>query len=463
MRAESYIDPMPSYLEFIAQGQEALIRADWSQAKTSFEHALSERETPEGHDGLGLALWWLNDVIAAHEQRTQAYLGFKTGGNFQRAAYLAAWLAREQVFLRGNTSAMLGWFARAESLLEEDRESAARGWLDIYRATMVAPIEALKETALHMVQLARRIYNADLEAFALVNAGYAEISLGHVDAGMANIDEAMIAATSGEVADFFVITETFCVTLSACELAGDWVRTQHWCEIAMAYAEKFRSPFLSAYCRTTLGGLLATTGQWDDAEAALTQAIRAFEAGHRALRFHAVIKLADLRLDQGRIEDAKILLEGQEDQSSAVISLARLHLANGDAQGARTLLENALSDQTLPILARAPLLRLYVDVLLAMQDIPGAQKKADELSEIARQSESDFMAAQADLAIGQVKRMANEADADKWFQSAIHHLHGYENSLLGGRGKLELARTLQSTDPHGAAMWAWAVWLDSVV
>ncbi len=445
---------MPSYPEFIAQGKDALSRADWAQAKTFFEHALRERDTPEGRDGLGLALWWLNDVNAAHEQPTQAYLGFKNGGNIQRAAYLAAWLAREQVFLRGNTSAMQGWFARAESLLEGDWESPARGWLDIYRATMLAPIEALKEIALHIVHLARRLNHADLEAFALVNAGYAEISLGHVEAGTANIDEAMIAATSGEVADLFVITEIFCVTLSACELAGDWVRTHHWCEIALAYAQKFRSPFLSAYCRTTFGGLLATTGQWDDAEAALTEAIHAFEAGHRALRIHAVIKLADLRLDQGRIEEAKVLLEGQEDQGSAVIPLARLHLANGEPHAARILLENALNDQPLPILARAPSLRLYVDVLLASQDLHGAREKANELAEVARQSQSDFIAAQADLALGQVKRIANEADADEWFHAAIHHLHGYENSLLGGRAKLELARTLRPTDPHGAAMWA---------
>ncbi len=448
----------PAYQETLAQARAALGAADWRQAQALFEQALRLADTPAAHDGLGLALWWLNEIEPAHQQRTQAYLGYKAAGETQRAARLAAWLAREQVFLRGNTSAMSGWFARAESLLAGDHESLGRGWLELYRATMLEGAGALRQVARHSLELARRLNDPDLEAFALVNAGYAEISLGSVEAGMQNIDEAMVAATSGEVGDLFVISEIFCVTLSACELAGDLVRTQHWCEIAQSTAEKFRSPFLSAYCRTTLGGLLAETGQWEQAEAALTEAIRSFEAGHRALRFHAVIKLANLRLDQGRIEEARLLLEGQEDQGGALLPLARLHLVNGDPQAANALLEHALESPQPATLAQAPLLRLAVDVALALHDLPGARRQAQALAALARQSESDFMAAQAELALGQVARSAGEAGAEAGaqahFQAALQHLQRYDSSLLAGRARLDLAYALQSADPHGAAMWA---------
>lgn len=445
---------MNSYDELLSQAQAAFGRADWKQAKSCYEDALAQRDTPAARDGLGLALWWLNEIGAAHQQRTQAYLDFKQSGDYQKAAFLAAWLAREQVFLRGNTSAMLGWFARAESLLEQDQDSSARGWLDIYRASMVSSPAALKETALRVIQFARRLSQPGLEAFALVNAGYAEISLGRVKTGMEWIDEAMTAATSGEVGDFFIVSEIFCVTLSACELAGDWDRTRQWCEIAMAYAQQFHSPFLSAYCRTTYGGLMAKSGRWEEADAALTEAIAAFEAGHHALRLHALIKLADLRIDQGRIEEARLLLDGLEDQAEAVIPLARLHLSLGDPPAARSLLANALSQDSLPPLARAPLLQVYIQSLLAAQDVQGALEKAGELAEIADLSQSDFLGAQADLTIGQVKRRAQQAGADTWFHAALQRLHGFENSLLAGRAKLELAHLLRLSDPHGSAMWA---------
>ena len=83
----------------------ALIQTNFSRAgcagackvggsKKHFEGALLESDSPEARDGLGLALWWLNDISGSHEQRTQAYLGYKSNGNLPKAARLAAWLAR---------------------------------------------------------------------------------------------------------------------------------------------------------------------------------------------------------------------------------------------------------------------------------------------------------------------------------------------------------------------------------
>src|SRR5689334_8941623 len=111
----------------IERGDTALARAQWSEAREAFEAALAQEETPEAHDGLGIALWWLNDIRASHEQRTVAYNGFRKRGDVKRAARLAAWLAREQVFFQGNVSGMNGWFARAERLLEDQGRCAELG------------------------------------------------------------------------------------------------------------------------------------------------------------------------------------------------------------------------------------------------------------------------------------------------------------------------------------------------
>lgn len=127
--------------ETISAGRTALASAHWAEAKRQFEIALKDSDTPEAHDGLGLALWWLNEIPASHEQRTLAYLGYKSSGNLPKAARLAAWLAREQVFLRANVSAMNGWFGRAFRLLDEMCMCAEAGWVKIYHASMAASPE----------------------------------------------------------------------------------------------------------------------------------------------------------------------------------------------------------------------------------------------------------------------------------------------------------------------------------
>ncbi len=432
----------------------ALPAAHRPLARAHFETALQSEDTAEARDGLGLALWWLNSVPASHEQRTRAYLAYKQRGDLPRAAFLAAWLAREQVFLRANTPAMRGWFARAERLLEQTGPCREAAWVRLYQATMTAPPAELESAAQQAIAAARQYADPGLEAFALAALGMARVALGQVGAGLAAIDEAMALATSGEVADHYVVTETFCFTLSACELAGDLDRTDHWCQAALDYAQRTHSPFLSAYCRTTYGGLLAARGQWPQAETALTDAIHSFDLGHQALRVHAVLKLADLRVSQGRLEEAEVLLAGYEDQGEAMLPLARLHLARGERALARALLDQALQSGADTPLHRVPLLRLRVEVLLAEADLPAARAAADELAALAQAAHSDLLLAQADLARGQIQRASGDPASAAAFQQAIQRLHAFEASLLASRAKLELARALQASDAPGAVMWA---------
>jgi len=64
----------------ISAGQTALTQAKWLEAKMQFESVLLESDSPEARDGLGLALWWLNEIPESHEQRTLAYRGFAQSG-----------------------------------------------------------------------------------------------------------------------------------------------------------------------------------------------------------------------------------------------------------------------------------------------------------------------------------------------------------------------------------------------
>ena len=445
---------MNSSVDPIFAGQSALKNANWLEARKQFEIALRESDTPEARDGLGLTLWWLNDIPASHEQRTLAYLGYKSNGNLPKAARLAAWLAREQVFLRANVSAMNGWFARAFHLLDEMAPCAEAAWVKIYHASMTVSPEDKEREAKESMGMARNFHDPDLETFSLAILGSAFVAQTKIKEGMYAIDEAMTAVISGEIKDYFVASETFCVTLSACELAGDLVRTNHWCESALEYAQRYQCSFLSAYCRTTYGSLLAETGKWKDAETALTEAIHTFDTGHHGLRVNAVLKLADLRVSQGRLEEAQVLLSGYEDYGSSALPRARLHLARRESELAKAVLEQALQSEASSSLHRAPLLRLLVDVYLVSNDLDSARRTANELVSLSKLTASDLFLAQAELALGQISRYAGEENAITHFRTALDHLDVHEGSLLACRVKLELARTLKDTDRPGAITWA---------
>jgi DNA-binding CsgD family transcriptional regulator len=437
----------------LAQGWAALRAAEWETARACFQAAARETDAPEASDGLGVALWWLNEIRAAHEARTGAYLGYKARGEVARAARIAAWLAREQVFLDSNGSAMNGWFARAEQLLAGAGPCAERAWVGLYRASMYAPPEELAEAARVALLAARDFVDANLEAVALAFGGMAAVRLGRAGEGLHQLDAAMAMATSGETDDLMATSEIFCFMLSACELAGDLVRCEHWCRVAADFAERRRCPFLAAYCRTTYGSLQTLHGRWSEAEATLTEAIRAFDAGHRGLRVHATLKLADLYVNQGRLEAAEVLLTGFEDFGAAVIPLARLHLARGEFTLARALLEQALDDGAVTP-NQIPLLLLLVEATLAGDDGAAAERAAERLTEGAAQTGSDFLLAQAELARGQVRRARGDVEALASFRAALARLGAYEQSLIAARARYAMAETLRESDWAGAVTWA---------
>lgn len=443
----------------LSEGYLALRAGDWSRARERFEAALTQAELPEAHDGLGIALWWANNVEESHVHRAIAYRGFKQRGDYSRAALIAIWLGREQVFLHANSSAMKGWFARAARLLDRVGPCLEQAWFSLFRASMLAPPEDLARAAFQALETAQDYGDNGLEALSLAFGGLAEVTQGDIEAGMSHLDEAIVAVIGGEVSDYMVISEVFCVMLSACELSGDLVRTEHWCETAAEFARQRNCQFLAAYCRTIYGGLLVTTGRWQAADTELTQAINLFEHGHRALRVHAALKLADLRVHQGRLEEAESLLADYQDYGAAVLPMTRLHIARSEVELARSLLEQSLPQheaQHSPIdsLDAAPRLLLLCDVLARLGDLQAAANITNRLMRLAERVGSDLLYAQAELAAGQIKWKSGQVGAAAHFYAALDRLRLYEQSLLASRVRLEMARLLETSDVPGAITWA---------
>jgi hypothetical protein len=138
---------------------------------------------------------------------------------------------------------------------------------------------------------------------------------------MALLDEALAAVAGHDVDDFIVLEEIFCQLFSACEYAHDVARAEQWIRIGEAIAQRRNLPAVSAFCRTHYGGIMTVAGHWPEADAALTDAIRLWGLGQRSwLRLGALMRLANLRVRQGRLEEARQLLDGLETEPDAAVT-----------------------------------------------------------------------------------------------------------------------------------------------
>ena len=314
--------------ELLRLGREALGDADWERARAVYEQAAELGETAEVLDGLGEAMQFGGEHGRAIELKERACAEYERRGLRAEAAELARWLAFLHVSVRGNVAAANGWMARAESLLEGVDECAAHGWLMLDRAPWTSDASERERLATAAIAIARRYGDRDLEFDAMALLGEAYVATGRITEGMRLVDQAMAAVASGEVIGVGPTGEIYCRLLSACERATDVRRAEQW----LAAATRFEAwgDFVPPTCRTHYGGILIALGRWEEAERELLAAIQTFETGYWASQLFALLRLADLRVRQGRFEEAERLLEGVDWHAGAKRSLARIALARGD-------------------------------------------------------------------------------------------------------------------------------------
>ena len=212
---------------------------------------------------------------------------------------------------------------------------------------------------------------------------------GRAAEGLALIDEAMAGTLGGERRRLDTVVFTCCDMLVACDLAGDLQRAVQWCQVADRFIDRYGCPFLYARCRTLYGGVLVAKGRWAEAERELLAAIRMAEGAGPASHAEALARLADLRLRQGRLEEAEGLLPERGGGRAAARTAARLRLARDEPAVAAGLLERALEDDGQPgihgehHLRAAAALETLVAAQLALGDPDAAAAAAARLAELA--------------------------------------------------------------------------------
>jgi DNA-binding NarL/FixJ family response regulator len=445
----------------IERGDAALAAGDWAAARTAFEGVLSARPSPaaaedappEALDGLGRALWWTGDAEAALQYRQRAYAGFRRRGEVRRAARIALWLAGEYDALHANEAAANGWIARAERLLRAAGPGVEDGWLALARAARTSDPREREAASRLALEVALRDGDPDLELRALAALGSAEIALGLVDEGLTRFDEAMAGGTGGEPRDLATLAELYCALLAACELAGDERRPAQWGRVIEAFVAAHGHLPLLAFCRCCCADVFAANGRPDEAEEQLTRALAELRtAGHQARCVHPAARLAERRIQQGRLDEAEQLLEGHERSPEALQAAVALRLGRGEHEAAVALLERRLDDVGRDTLLAAPLLARLVEASIARGDLVGARTAVEQLQAIAGRSGRARAQAAADLAAGRVARAeGRDAAAASLLDRAVDAFSTTGLPLDAARARLDLALALEPTSAAVAA------------
>jgi DNA-binding CsgD family transcriptional regulator len=430
-------------------GWEALAAADWDRARSFFESALAETESAEALDGLGEAKHFLREYDSAIELKERAFAAYRQDGNAVKAADTARLLGFLHGTFHGNFAVAGGWIGRAESMLEGVEECAAHGWLALDHAPLSQDAAEREQCALSALAIARRFGDADLEFDALALLGETYVATGRSAEGMKLLDQAMAAVTGGEVSAHGAIGEICCRLLSACEYATDVRRAEEWIGVLgrlVAWTD-----FVIPTCRTHYGGILVALGRWPEAETELREALDTFQRGYRGDGAFPLVRLADLRVRQGRYEEAERLLEEVEWHPTARRAAATIALARGDLGLAEELALLCFegSDPTDP--ACVPLLAQLVEIQLERGEREPAEETLGRLRAIASSRDDELAAALAQLAQGRVRAAAGDEGAVADLKGALEALSALKLPLEAGRARLELARAVRARSPDAAA------------
>ena len=439
----------------IDRGRAALRDGDVAGARHAFGAALAEDSSGEALEGLGEALYLEREYAEAAAQYERAYAAYRREGRSMdagRAARTVAWITGN-VF--GDWAVQSGWFGRAGTILEEaGTDGPERGWVLIMRSYAEPDVPAREALLGEALTIGRRFGDPDVEFEALSHLGCLHVMSGRVEQGMLLLDEALAAICADELREVATVDSIMCGLFWACELVNDVPRADQWMRATAGLVR--RHNVVAAFCRAHYGGILTAAGRWNEAETELLQAARHFDRGMPQRRAAAMIRLADLRVRQGRLEEAAQLLAGLDRHPDAVGTLAAFHLARGQEALARDLLERATAapDDQVPAVGESsmagPLLALLVDVHLAQGDLEAAERAARRLELVARAQRGPYLKAAAALARGRICIATGQGDARACLHEALEGFAQAQLPMELARARLEMARALAGRAPEVA-------------
>jgi len=378
----------------------------WGDARAKFETAdATESLDLDDLEKLALASYLTGHDAESTRAWTRAHHEAIRRGDPRRAAR-NAFLVGSGLIFRGETAPAMGWFARGGRLLEGCGECAEHVWLQTWNAfaQMWRGDPERAETAFAVsVTRGQRFNDTDLVVMSRLGQGMCLIVQGQRQAGLALLDEVMVAVSSGEVSTVYAGI-AYCTVIAGCAELFDLQRARQWTAALTRWCDS--QPDLVPYrgnCLVHRCELLHLEGAWTDAMEAARQACDHLSGPVRWDTLgSAYYQLGELQRLRGLFAEAednyrKASAAGRRPEPG----LALLRLAQGRIDVATGVLRRALEETSDPS-ARSRLLPAGVEIMIASGDVASARAGADELGQIAALLDAPYLRALAASAAGAV-------------------------------------------------------------
>jgi class 3 adenylate cyclase len=404
-------------VEALELGRDAVRRRAWAEAMEAF--AAADRDgglPPADLELMADAAWWAARPDEATEALERAFTGYSEAGRTVDAAGVALKLAY-QAFRRLAGSIGGGWLARAASLLESEPESATHAWLLVLQgigALMDTRLAEATEMLGRAMEVARRHGSADALFQAMSFKGIALVYSGDWRAGLALIDEAAAAASSGQLG-LRTASDIYCQTIATCRDLGDLERASQWTDEGERWMRRHGVGGYPGVCRVHRAELKMLRGDWLAAEQEARTACQELERFRLmdGLGF-AHNAIGEIRLRMGDLDTAAEAFDrAYEFGHPAQPGLALLQLARGESDEAARSIARALaaaagSDGLMDRLTRGRLLPAQVDIAIAVGDLGTARSAVEELEAIAAEYgrslfQAGALTARGELLLGEDK------------------------------------------------------------
>jgi DNA-binding CsgD family transcriptional regulator len=269
----------------------------------------------------------------------------------------------------------------------------------------------------------------------------------------------MAAATAGEGRNVQYVGEALCTLLEVAGWLGDPGLVEEWAQLLVdfraAYAFGPLIPFentsaadlISAFCTSCCGGIYLVTGRLDAAEEQLVRGVhRMTTSGLRPRCLHPVAQLAELRVLQGRLEEAEATLTGFEQDRECAVAVASLDLSRGRPSHAVEVLTSTLMTLQDAAVLAFPLQVQLVDAALAAQNVELARTMVAAIAATAAVTGTTLHRAQVSQAQGRLAFVDGDPRSETLLHSAARDFAEAGAPLQAARTRVALARVVVGRD-----------------
>ena len=429
-------------LDALERGREAYRRRAWEDAYGAL--SLVDQSRPLDRDDLermatcayltGRDQDFRRILERAHHLNVSA-------GDQARAARAAFWLGLTGL-LQGDMGVATGWLSRARRLIES-RDCVEHGYLLLPLAEQhLAEHDnaAAHAAASSAAAIGQRFGDSDLVACARHLEGRALLDKGTVEAGLALLDEAMLAAMTGELSPIFTGL-IYCSVIDACQTVFALSRAREWTAALSKWCEQ--QPDMLAFTGTCLvrqAEILIFDGAWRDAMVVAARASGRRARTERRPPAAAFYMQGEIFRLQGAVSAAEEAYRnasrmGYEPQPG----LSLLLMTRGRLDAAGAAIRRVVTAATDPF-ERAKLLPAYIEIMLAAAAVEEARTACAELEELAQNFGTAVVHAFAAHARGAVELAGGDGQAAlahlrralaMWQKLAVPHAAARVRVLLG--------------------------------